>query len=293
VILVLLLPFSFLLQRGTCIPIEHTCPPSSCGKISKISYPFRLKDDPIDCGDSRYELSCENNVTTLNLYSGKYYVKSINYNNFTIRLVDIGIQQDNCSSLPLYFLTQSDFCVRYNYVDKYCTDPYQATAGGDSNAHLFEHIVYLNCTHRVTNNHKYVNTSSCLSLNSKSKGYYIYAMAGDLIADDFQVGCHVMLVTPTSLLTSFQRNHVLSDDVTPNPMHRNKVVSYDVIHKALEYGFEISWLRHIFQDRCKGITQCSLNTSTETLQCVCFCHSFLGGWTDICGKYYFPQFDFC
>ncbi|RHN77721.1 putative glycerophosphodiester phosphodiesterase, protein kinase RLK-Pelle-LRK10L-2 family [Medicago truncatula] len=93
-------------------------------------------------------------------------------------------------------------------------------------------------------------------------------MAGDLIADDFQVGCHVMLVTPTSWLRNLQGN---------------EVVSYDVIRKALEYGFEISWLRHIFQDRCKGSTQCSLNTSTETLQCVCFCRSFWGTWSETCG----------
>jgi len=270
VILVLLFPISLLIQQGSSSTTTSACPPSSCGKISNISYPFRLKDDPIHCGDKRYELSCENNVTTLNLFSGKYYVKSINYNNFTIRLVDIGIQQNNCSSLPLYFLTQSDFCVRYNYIDKYCTDPYQATAGEDSNDNFFEHIVYLNCTHQVTNNPKYVNTTSCFNWHS-NKHYYIYAMAGDLIAQDFQVGCHVKLITPTSWLRSFQGN---------------EVVSYDVIHKALEYGFEISWLRHIFNDRCKGIPECFVNTSTERLQCVCLCHSFLGGLTDTCGKYY-------
>jgi len=281
VILVLLLPFSFLLQQGTCSAStkqKHTCLPSSCGKISKISYPFRLKDDPIHCGDSRYELSCANNVTTLYLYSGKYHVQSINYNNFTIRLVDPGVQQDNCSSLPRYFLSRSDFCDTYEYEEKYCKDPYQAAAEGDPYYLPFEHIVYLNCSHQVTNNPKYVNTSSCLNLNSKSKGYYIYAMAGDLIAQDFQVGCHVKLVTPTSW----------------SGLQRNQVLSYDVMHKALVYGFDISWWNLPCKNLCGDPNDCSFNFTTEKLQCYRICHNFWGGSPEdrFCGKIYICQYYF-
>ncbi|KHN05169.1 hypothetical protein glysoja_028067 [Glycine soja] len=77
--------------------------------ITNITYPFRLKGDPKGCGDNRYELACENNVTVLYLYSGKYHVQAINYNNFTIRVVDPGVQQPNCSSLPRYFLSPTNF----------------------------------------------------------------------------------------------------------------------------------------------------------------------------------------
>jgi len=155
-VLVVLFSFTLLLQQGSSsdlsIEKEHTCPPSSCGKISNISYPFRLKDDPDNCGDKRYELACENNnVTALNLYSGKYYVKSINYDNFTIRVVDPGVQQSNCSSLPLYSFSRSIFCDTYNY----CNDPYHAKfhqVRGGTDERLWEHIIYLNCTHPVTNN---------------------------------------------------------------------------------------------------------------------------------------------
>ncbi|KAM7481163.1 hypothetical protein LguiB_005746 [Lonicera macranthoides] len=74
-------------------------------------YPFRLKGDPENCGDPRYELACEDdlNLTVLYLNSHKYFVQAINYLNFTIRLVDATIQKDNCSSLPHYSLTMSDF----------------------------------------------------------------------------------------------------------------------------------------------------------------------------------------
>ncbi|WJX16548.1 hypothetical protein P8452_06559 [Trifolium repens] len=264
ILLLLLLLLPFTCRAST----EHACPPSSCGEISNISYPFRLKDDPIHCGDRRYELSCENNVTTLYLFSSKYHVKSINYNNFTIRLVDSGIQQDNCSSLPLNSLSQSNFCVRYNYIDKYCTDPYQPVQ--NLQELLFQHIVYLNCSHQVTNNHKYVDTVPCVDRNSKE--YYIYAMAGDLIADDFQVGCHVELVAPTS---SWLGN-----------LQENEIVSYDEMHKVLVYGFEITWLRHMCQKSCGDTRSCSFNTTTEKIQCDHFCRNFLsGGWTTRCGRW--------
>ena len=77
------------------IKSRHCDPPSYCGNIQKITYPFRLKGDPENCGYKNYELACENNRTVLSLFSGKYYVEAINYNNNTIRLVDVGIQKDN------------------------------------------------------------------------------------------------------------------------------------------------------------------------------------------------------
>ncbi|KAL7215683.1 hypothetical protein ACSBR1_027770 [Camellia fascicularis] len=76
---------------------------SSCGNIQNIRYPFRFEGDPENCGKKIYELACHNNRPLLNLFSdGKYYyVKAINYNNYTIRLVDMGIQNGMCPSLPL------------------------------------------------------------------------------------------------------------------------------------------------------------------------------------------------
>ncbi|KAM3729812.1 hypothetical protein ACB098_12G038900 [Castanea mollissima] len=69
--------------------VNHTCSASSCGNIHNISLPFRLNTDPENCGDPRYELSCENNHTVLlYLFGGKYFVQEISYNNYTIRIVD-------------------------------------------------------------------------------------------------------------------------------------------------------------------------------------------------------------
>nr|XP_023916364.1 rust resistance kinase Lr10-like [Quercus suber] len=103
---------ALVLVHETCsatAKVNHNCAPSSCGNIHNISFPFRLKNDPEKCGDSRYELSCENNHTVLSLFERRYYVKEINYNNYTIRIADSGIQKGNYSSTPSYSLNRHNF----------------------------------------------------------------------------------------------------------------------------------------------------------------------------------------
>ncbi|KAK2367346.1 LEAF RUST 10 DISEASE-RESISTANCE LOCUS RECEPTOR-LIKE PROTEIN KINASE 2.1 [Trifolium repens] len=249
ILVLLLLPFTCNSKR------KHACPPSSCGKISNVSYPFRLQNDPLHCGDSR--------------------------------LVDPGFQQSNCSSLPLKSLSRSDFCDTYNNDNKNCNVAYHAryneerylSASGDLNFNeqlLFEHIVYLNCTKKVSKNSKYVHTVPCVNWHSKSKSkskrYYIYAIAGDLIAQDVQVGCQVKLMVPTSLLGN---------------LHRNKVLSYQVIHEALVYGFEVSWLHLSCLNHCGDLESCIFNAFTEKIEChPKTCYSYLSfSASTKCGKW--------
>ncbi|XP_061356160.1 LEAF RUST 10 DISEASE-RESISTANCE LOCUS RECEPTOR-LIKE PROTEIN KINASE-like 2.1 [Gastrolobium bilobum] len=266
---------TLLLQQSSiiCVQDQKACPPSSCGKISNISYPFRLRDDPERCGNKRYELGCENNVTVLYLYSVKYHVQAINYNNFTIRLVDPGVEDANCSSIPRYFLSQSNFTDTYSYDN--VTDPYHAaremrlSTGSYNQELLFQHIVYLNCTYPVIDNVKYVDTSACIKSHSNG---YIYAVAGDLKAEDFEVGCHVMLVSPTSW-SGLDTN----------------IFSYTLMHMSLVNGFEISWLHFLCEDHCgtsnrQHRSSCFFNTSSQQIGCDSrMCHNFLGYWSGRCG----------
>ena len=95
-----------LVHPTCCAPtamVNHTCSASSCGNIHNISFPFRLKTDPENCGYPGYELSCENDRTVLYISGGKYYVQEISYNNYTIRIVDSGLHKDNYFfSTPTY-----------------------------------------------------------------------------------------------------------------------------------------------------------------------------------------------
>ncbi|XLU66636.1 hypothetical protein S245_025689 [Arachis hypogaea] len=91
---------------------KRMCSSGWCGRHD-IRYPFRLNNStPSLCGDHRYTLSCENdNQLFLYLKSIKFQVQSINYNNYTIRLVDANVAlHSHDLSYPLpYSLTPSNF----------------------------------------------------------------------------------------------------------------------------------------------------------------------------------------
>ncbi|XP_059655454.1 rust resistance kinase Lr10-like [Cornus florida] len=107
-----LLIFSFLAE-SQARSLQQVCS-SSCGDIKNISYPFRLKGDPESCGDHDYELSCEDNKTILEYYSGRYYVKRISYTMRTIRIVDVNFVNGTCN-LPYHSLSPDvvDSDIRY------------------------------------------------------------------------------------------------------------------------------------------------------------------------------------
>ncbi|KAG2390095.1 uncharacterized protein HKW66_Vig0224990 [Vigna angularis] len=221
---------------------EHLCPPSSCGYITNITYPFRLQGHPENCGDERYELGCQNNVTVLYLNSAQFHVQAINYDNYTVRVVDPALQHHNCSSLPLRSLSRSNFSDTYtDSADLYIASLYLYLNGESLS---FEHIVFLNCNHSVRENGKYVESGECVKWDSKG---YAYAVGGDLKAEDLEVGCDVKLVAPTSFRT-FNRH------------------SYAAIHRALAYGFEISWIHLACQNHCHN-EFCYFNSSSQNFHC--------------------------
>ncbi|KAB2597688.1 receptor-like protein kinase [Pyrus ussuriensis x Pyrus communis] len=185
---------------------------SSCGLIHNITYPFRLNDDPKTCGDTRYTLSCENNNTTvLDLpYSGKYHVQAINYKSQTIRLLDPGLDNNNCSSLP------------QNWPPNYFPDPHGSP--------LSTSVYYLRCRNQV-NSSLYVDTAPCLNnsatslIQPKSYSYVMVHPAMEYLNE----GCRVE--RKASMLSDYLKGYC------------NASYSYECIHSALMYGFElqVSW----------------------------------------------------
>ncbi|XP_062074898.1 rust resistance kinase Lr10-like [Humulus lupulus] len=97
-LLFFMIPFLFL--RTSDANSNPYCSPSSCDNIINITSPFRLNTDPKHCGYPNFELTCDNNLTVLHLNSVKYFVRSITYANFTIRIADSNLDRTNCSSLP-------------------------------------------------------------------------------------------------------------------------------------------------------------------------------------------------
>ncbi|KAK8312443.1 hypothetical protein V6Z12_D01G042600 [Gossypium hirsutum] len=84
--------------------INQDCGSTFCGNLN-ISFPFRLENQPLQCGWHVLELECENNNrTTLVVRGGRLSVQQIFYKNYTIRVVDASLDTDNCNSLPLSFV---------------------------------------------------------------------------------------------------------------------------------------------------------------------------------------------
>nr|GMD56643.1 rust resistance kinase Lr10-like isoform X1 [Ipomoea batatas] len=228
------------------------CNPSSCGSIHNITNPFRLNTDPQDCGHPDYELTCEQNRTVLTLNSQKYYVQSINYDNYTIRVVDPGVQQNNMCSFPQYALG------RYSF-------------GGGSNTYdinLFQNrtfleitvpIVFFSCPFPMKNSSAFVEITAndCSNRTSDgnapffSSGGFVYAKLGPFIASDLRVSCRVDLITQTSW--QIQENGAQN-------------VSLLDIHDAMMYGFELSWFQAVLCEPC-GKEKCEVG-ALNVVTCV-------------------------
>ncbi|XP_057798663.1 LEAF RUST 10 DISEASE-RESISTANCE LOCUS RECEPTOR-LIKE PROTEIN KINASE-like 2.4 isoform X2 [Salvia miltiorrhiza] len=189
------------------------CSPSACGIIPHISSPFRLKGDPKNCGNHRFELRCENNVTSISLNSHKYYVKAINYHNSTIRLVDASLNNDDICSFPTYSAYDHNFT--YDNRHRF---PY--TIPRNVSSDIYDVIPYpinfVSCPHPLKN---YSLVTDCAS-NPR----YSYIKVGHLNASELPPLCGVEVI----VMTSWQEFKDLNN------------VSLLEIHQSLLYGFELT-----------------------------------------------------
>ncbi|XP_028059798.1 rust resistance kinase Lr10-like isoform X1 [Camellia sinensis] len=253
----------------------NCCNSSSCGDIHNITFPFRLKSDPVDnCGYNYAELECENNRTVVYLFSGKYYVQAINYYDIyrlsfsdiypisfdvrgNISLVDVGIQRNNCSSLPLHSLTPDNFTetlgpIHYNIDSELvalvsCEKPVKSP-------------LYID----VTSN---ISTAFCEnkggqggggeggvrgSSSSKKHSYVLVRSNCSLDWSDVANLCSVDMLFPTR---SFQ---------LPDGRLRNMTS----IHNALADGFDLEWNVYSYK-YCRIQPHCSSNYTQNFTAAVC------------------------
>ncbi|KAM7268181.1 hypothetical protein ACFE04_010347 [Oxalis oulophora] len=205
--------------------------PSSCGDIPKISYPFRLHDDPKNCGDPNYELFCEKNTTVRYVFSEKFIVQSINYEKGTIRVVHEDLQKNNCSTIPRYSLS--------SYLH-----PFNSTKTIFS--YYVRYIVFLGCEHEVKSSH-YISISPCLNTTKSSqKKRYSNAVIGDFHVSDVEDSCSIDRMVPTSSSVNCKKN-----------------CSYLDVQSQMSYGVESIWS----SDACEMCFTESGYCSIELLAC--------------------------
>ncbi|PON72115.1 Mitogen-activated protein kinase kinase kinase [Parasponia andersonii] len=213
----------FFFHFHTCIAQTNQCSPSSCGKIHNIRHPFRLKSDPKNCGDKRYILSCENNLTILYLFSGRYQVEAIHYNNQTIRIVDPGVQKGNCSSLPLFFLSGYNFSTYGSYM------LHQWNQEETQYVVLSKTVIFMSCEKPVKS-HVYIDAGSCSNGGSggtlsQPKRHSYVLVKGSLSVSDMVDSCGVEVM---ALVPELGKND-------------SNASSFMDIHDELAYGFDLSW----------------------------------------------------
>ncbi|XP_057798680.1 LEAF RUST 10 DISEASE-RESISTANCE LOCUS RECEPTOR-LIKE PROTEIN KINASE-like 2.3 [Salvia miltiorrhiza] len=208
---------------------EANCTPSACGIIRNISSPFRLKGDPSNCGDGRFELACENNVTSISLNSHKYYVKAINYSNdghydtSTIRLVDASINNRNICSFPTLSIDTYNF-TRYYYHNPHSISNYQIPINVSSYPYdykPFPSINFISCPNPLTNSSLFTDiTTQCASNSSHPR--YAYIKVGHMNTSELPHLCELEVIVMTSWHFKDLNNVSLSE-----------------IHHSLLYGFEL------------------------------------------------------
>ncbi|CAK9167975.1 unnamed protein product [Ilex paraguariensis] len=210
---------------------------SSCGNIHDIHYPFRLEDDPQHCGLPDYQLACNNNRTILYLkadpYAGydykfnySYYVEAITYDNFSIRLVDPGLDKDNCSSLPLHSLPYTDYF-------------------GFSTAGPYFGVMFTSCQNPV-NRSGYVDASFCDKRNTTSTSNttspsplqnHNYVVREGMDISELEDSCSIgnLVWTTANILGPATEGNIFFSDL------------YD----GLAYGFELLWYR-VYCGQCEA-----------------------------------------
>ncbi|KAK1581759.1 hypothetical protein Q3G72_008821 [Acer saccharum] len=175
---------------------------TSCGDIKNISYPFRLKGDPAECGNPDFELSCsQSNKTILEFHSGMYYVKNISYDDRIITVVDVNLANGSCG-LPQKSVSRP---IMYDYNDyRYDVRDIRADFVRCSSKISDPTYIRLPCLNTGTQLYFYVN-------------YRSYSM------DDLLESCSFISTVPVPFTSA--------DD---NP-------SEETIQKLLQLGFDLYW----------------------------------------------------
>ncbi|XP_073015432.1 uncharacterized protein [Primulina eburnea] len=215
-----------ILMKSSYANQNSSCNPSSCGDIRNISYPFRLKDDPLDCGISMYEISCENNTaSSVYVDSYKYHVRAINYQNYTIRLADPNIKNNDTCSFPSHFSNWANLS-RYNNL------PYSLFSYNFGNGVLIQiakPITFFSCPFPL-NDSASIPTYTCRPSSSHTSiTHHTYIKFGFFYAPDVRDLCRIVFGMLLMEMVG------LRQDLTANDQNSSKYFPdwvYDHVNKG-------------------------------------------------------------
>ncbi|PON38728.1 Serine/threonine protein kinase [Parasponia andersonii] len=242
---------------------DHMNPPppsrySSCGDIQNISFPFQLETKPVsyEASNSYYNpfsLYCESNMTRM--YSGQreeyYQVKAINYNNYTIRIVDSKVPKGNYSAFSSYSADMFgllDTEIMYGHGGIFWSGNFNVRP-------LVETVVFLSCEKQVLNP-RCIDTTPCINSTSAilvphPSDDYLYAVYGtEFKFSDMAKSCTIV---QTTLISSRKE--------------KTMTTSCRQIHDELAYGIELSWISIYEKDDMESV--CYVDEKSNEVHCLC------------------------
>uniref|UniRef100_A0A7N0U3U5 Protein kinase domain-containing protein n=1 Tax=Kalanchoe fedtschenkoi TaxID=63787 RepID=A0A7N0U3U5_KALFE len=221
-----------------------------CGSIN-ISCPFALGSTST-CRTTTFKLDCR---ATLNqtlllfpLFNATYQVRAIDYNNFTLRLSDPGINKSDCSSLPRYSISSFNFTYLNTLLQIQDID--------------YETAAFFSCLTPAPPDSGFLNRSTCLRASSFPGTPYQYVLLDRDGINLYQIpaGCRVDLIT--LLLPDARQEGLMSSSISR-------------VYERLADGFEVSF----YGINCRRCTAKGYNFLIQAHRTRCFfnCQSPTGG----------------
>lgn len=228
---------------------ERHCPPSSCGHLRNISYPFRLRGDPRQCVATPrpwYDLSCSSSgKATIQINTRKYYVSSINYTAEDFLAIDATMLDDDVTSScsippadnhPPYIDWPPDWWM-------ISTDSY----GFINLQTAWENVwaCFVNCSKPIISDTAMLRYRPIACLPANNSFVYLN-MDGGCIVGELQPSCRYLAMIP------FDGRHI--------SYYSLRSASYTDIVGYIRKGFRVRFPYHLSFQRGMSTTQC-LNDS--------------------------------
>ncbi len=182
-------------RRHHQIQIQPACPTFTCGAhLRNVSYPFRRRGDPPECGVASYELTCTDDKAIIQIDNGTYLVRGINCTDATFSVVDANMLDSSNSTCPLPRWNRIPYYYRrYGVVEDSSRNIVQELAPSYS----IITAAFVTCSREVTNNGMYMPVA-CLSTNSS----FVYVLTGwfaDFYIKNLEPSCGYLAMTPLSI----------------------------------------------------------------------------------------------
>ena len=148
------------------------CQPQSCGNAN-ISYPFWVHNesasDQLYCGYKGFGVMCKNGKAVLELHGDQYYVKEINYIDYTLTLVDIEVTANQTCPRPRQNVSLETLPLNYSSMDLNLS-------------------FYFNCTSYPPS----VRSIQCLNIGSNRS--YVFVENHETVGFDWSKNCEKKVV---------------------------------------------------------------------------------------------------